>query len=108
MTELEEQLLDVWRQWPQDTHRDRRMVAYAQLGLSETQAVQIVNRLLSLSAAYEYDPVTVARLRRVRDSRAGERHEVRGSAGCGRWGGSADGVWRRWYADGSDIVVEHE
>lgn len=69
MTEVEKQLLEVWRRFPLDSQRDRRMAAYAELGLSETRAVQIVNRLLSLSVAYEYDPVTVARLRRVRDSR---------------------------------------
>ena len=69
MSELEKQLLDVWRRWPLDGQRDRRMSVYAELGLSETRAVQIVNRLLSLSVAYEYDPVTVARLRRLRDSR---------------------------------------
>lgn len=69
MSELEEQLLDVWRRWPLDSQRGQRMRAYAELGLSETRAVQVVNRLLSLSAAHEYDPVTVARLRRLRDSR---------------------------------------
>ncbi|WP_068324999.1 DUF3263 domain-containing protein [Janibacter terrae] len=69
MSELEEQLLDVWRRWPHDHERDRRVNAYLSLGLSETRAVQVVNRLLSEPAAYQYDPVTVARLRRLRDSR---------------------------------------
>lgn len=69
MNEVEKQLLEVWRRWPLDGQRDRRLNAYAELGLSETKAVQVVNRLLSLSVAYEYDPVTVARLRRLRDSR---------------------------------------
>ena len=69
MTGLEEQLLEVWRRWPHDHERDRRMNAYAELGLSEVRALQLVNRLLSEPAAYQYDPVTVARLRRLRNSR---------------------------------------
>lgn len=69
MTELEKALLDVWRRWPLDGQRDRRLNAYAELGLSETRALQVVNRLLTDPAAYEHDPVAVARLRRLRDSR---------------------------------------
>ncbi|WP_346007249.1 DUF3263 domain-containing protein [Janibacter terrae] len=69
MSELEEQLLEVWRRWPHDHERDWRVNAYREVGLSETRAVQVVNRLLSEPAAYQYDPVTVARLRRLRDSR---------------------------------------
>lgn len=69
MTTLEEQLLDVWRHWPLDAQRDRRLGAFLELGLSEVRATMIVNRLLSEPAAYRYDPVTVARLRRLRDSR---------------------------------------
>lgn len=69
MSELEEQLLAVWKRWPLDQQRAQRLNAYTELGLSETRAVQIVNRLLSVADAWERDPVTVARLRRVRDSR---------------------------------------
>ncbi|WP_114202359.1 DUF3263 domain-containing protein [Janibacter anophelis] len=69
MSEVEEQLLEVWRRWPHDHERDRRMNAYAELGLTEVRALQIVNRLLTDPEAWERDPVTVARLRRLRDSR---------------------------------------
>lgn len=69
MSELEEQLLGVWRRWPLDVHRDRRLAEYKVLGLTETRAVQTVNRLLSNPAAWEHDPTTVGRLRRLRDSR---------------------------------------
>lgn len=69
MSELEGQLLEVWKRWPLDAHRDRRLNEYKALGLSETRAVQIVNRLLTDPVAWEHDPVTVARLRRLRDSR---------------------------------------
>lgn len=69
MSELEEQLLEVWKRWPLDGQRGQRLNAYTELGLSETRAVQVVNRLLTDAAAWEHDPVTVARLRRLRDSR---------------------------------------
>lgn len=69
MSELEEQLLEVWKRWPLDSQRDRRLNEYARLGLSETRALQVVNRLLTDPAAWEHDPVTVARVRRLRDSR---------------------------------------
>ena len=69
MSELEEQLLEVWKQWPHDHERDRRLNEYARLGLSETRALQIVNQLLTDPVALERDPVTVGRLRRLRDSR---------------------------------------
>lgn len=69
MSELEEQLLEVWKKWPLDSQRDRRLNEYARLGLSETRALQVVNRLLTDPAAWEHDPVTVARVRRLRDSR---------------------------------------
>lgn len=69
MSELEEQLLEVWKQWPHDHQRDRRLNEYARLGLSETRALQIVNQLLTDPVALERDPVTVGRLRRLRDSR---------------------------------------
>lgn len=69
MTELEVQLLEVWRRWPLDSQRDRRVNAFAEVGLSEVRALQVVNGLLSEPGAWRYDPVTVARLRRLRDSR---------------------------------------
>lgn len=69
MSELEEQLLEVWKQWPHDHERDRRLNEYARLGLTETRALQIVNQLLTDPVALERDPVTVGRLRRLRDSR---------------------------------------
>ena len=69
MSELEGQLLEVWKRWPLDSQRDRRLNEYARLGLTETRALQIVNQLLTDPVALERDPVTVGRLRRLRDSR---------------------------------------
>lgn len=69
LTGTEVKLLQVWRRWPLDSQRDRRLNEYARLGLSETRALQVVNGLLTDPAAWEHDPVTVARVRRLRDSR---------------------------------------
>lgn len=69
MSGLEVQLLEVWRRWPHDHERDRRVNAFRELGLSEVRALQVVNGLLTDPAAWEHDPVTVARVRRLRDSR---------------------------------------
>lgn len=69
LTEDEKTLLGIWRRWPLDRERDHRLNAFQAMGLSETRALQLVNGLLSRREAWEYDPVTVARLRRVRDSR---------------------------------------
>lgn len=69
LTDTEQQLLDVWRRWPHDHERDRRLNEYQAIGLSETRALQVVNALLHDERAHQYDPVTAARLRRLRDSR---------------------------------------
>lgn len=69
LTGTEVKLLQVWRRWPLDSQRDRRVNAFQELGLSEVRALQAVNRLLTHPAAWEHDPVTVARVRRLRDSR---------------------------------------
>ena len=73
MSELEEQLLAVWRRWPLDAQRDRRLNEFRELGLTETRALQIVNRLLTDPTAMAEDPTTVGRLRRLRDSRVRSR-----------------------------------
>lgn len=69
LTGTEVKLLQVWRRWPLDSQRDRRLNAYARLGLTEVRALQVVNGLLTSRVALEHDPVTVSRLRRLRDSR---------------------------------------
>lgn len=43
--------------------------------LSATRYYQILNELLEMSAAYEYNPLVVRRLRRLRDRRRRARHE---------------------------------
>ncbi|GAA0332743.1 DUF3263 domain-containing protein [Streptomyces olivoreticuli] len=43
------------------------------LGLTPTRYYQLLNALLDDAAAVAYDPVTVNRLRRLRDARRGRR-----------------------------------
>lgn len=69
VSELEKQFLGVWRRWPHDHERDRRLNEYKALGLSGVRALQAVNRLLTDPVAWEHDPVSVARLRRLRNYR---------------------------------------
>jgi hypothetical protein len=49
----------------------------ARLGVSPTTYYRTIGALLELRAAYDYDPLTVARLRRQRDDRRRVRVEGR-------------------------------
>lgn len=67
LTDTERALLDAWKRYP--SRRDRRVNAYAELGLSETRATQILNGLIDRREAWEHDPLTVKRLSRLRSRR---------------------------------------
>lgn len=69
LTEQERALLGIWQRWPGLGERDRRANAYAELGLSETRATQILNGLIDRREAWEHDPLTVKRLSRLRSRR---------------------------------------
>jgi hypothetical protein len=49
----------------------------SQLGISSTRYYRVLRSLVDLRAAYEYDPLTVLRLRRERERRRRERLEGR-------------------------------
>jgi hypothetical protein len=49
----------------------------AELGVSATRYYEILRRLVDDRAAYDYDPLTVKRVRRERDRRRRERLEGR-------------------------------
>lgn len=68
LTDRERALLDVWRRYP--SRRDLRVNAFADMGLSEIRATQIVNGLIDRREAWEHDPVTVGRLARLRERRS--------------------------------------
>ncbi len=76
LTERDKSILDFERSWwaedgPKDTAiRDR-------FELSTTRYYQLLSELLESAAAYEYDPLVVRRLRRLRDRRRRARFEGR-------------------------------
>lgn len=68
MLELERQ---TWR------HRGAKDQAVADLfGLTSTRYMQLLNRLIDEPAALAHDPLTVNRLRRLREHRATRRHQL--------------------------------
>jgi hypothetical protein len=61
------------------------------LEVSATRYYQALTRLLDDPDAMEYDPLTIRRLRRLRESRRRERLDERLAGGLGGQGGTADG-----------------
>ncbi|MFJ2739293.1 DUF3263 domain-containing protein [Streptomyces sp. NPDC087440] len=65
-------VLDVEKRgWPGPGAKERAI--REQLGISPTRYYQLLNALLDDSRAWEHDPSTVKRLRRVRDERRARR-----------------------------------
>ena len=67
LTPTELALLDAWKRHP--SRRDLRLNIYAEHGLSETRATQIVNALIGRPEAWEWDPILMGRLNRLRQGR---------------------------------------
>ncbi len=59
------------RQWPSAGARERAV--RERLGISPVRYYQLLNALLDDPRALAHDPVTVNRLRRVREARRGHR-----------------------------------
>ncbi|MEW1752013.1 DUF3263 domain-containing protein [Streptomyces angustmyceticus] len=59
------------RSWPGPGPKERAI--REQLGISPTRYYQLLNALLDDPHALAHDPVTINRLRRVRDARRGRR-----------------------------------
>ncbi|MGY5132805.1 DUF3263 domain-containing protein [Streptomyces nigrescens] len=59
------------RSWPGPGPKERAI--REQLGISPTRYYQLLNALLDDPRALAHDPVTVNRLRRIRDARRGRR-----------------------------------
>ncbi len=59
------------RGWPGPGAKERAI--REQLGISPTRYYQLLNALLDDARAWEHDPATVKRLRRVRDDRRTRR-----------------------------------
>lgn len=72
LTPFEESLLEFERwSWKNRGARDEAVLEL--FGLSWPRHVQLVQALIDRPEAEEYDPVTVRRLRRLRDARARDR-----------------------------------
>jgi hypothetical protein len=72
LTEREEQILAFERQWWKHAGAKEQAIRDA-FELSGTRYYQLLNGLLDNPAALEHDPVLVARLRRLRSTRARTR-----------------------------------
>ena len=72
LTEREEQILDFERKWWKHAGSKEQAIRDA-FSLSATRYYQVLNGLLDNPAAMERDPVLVARLRRLRSTRARTR-----------------------------------
>jgi hypothetical protein len=72
LTEREEQILVFERKWWKHAGSKEQAVRDT-FGLSATRYYQLLNGLLDNPAAMERDPVLVARLRRLRSTRARTR-----------------------------------
>jgi hypothetical protein len=69
-------ILDFERGWWQRPGPKETAIR-AELGVSPTRYYEILRRLVDTAAAYDYDPLTVKRVRRERDRRRRERLEGR-------------------------------
>ena len=67
LTEQERAVLAAWK--AHETRRDLRLNAFADLGLSETRATQIVNGLIDRPEAWEVEPLLMGRLSQRRAGR---------------------------------------
>lgn len=71
LTRRERDMLDLERAWFK--YDGRKVAAITQLGYTEVRYYQRLNALLDNPAAMAFDPLTVKRLRRLRDARRAQR-----------------------------------
>lgn len=69
LTDRDRTILSMETTWPRHSGAKEEAIR-AQLGMSAARYYQLLGRLIDSEAALEYDPMLVARLRRLRDSRA--------------------------------------
>ena len=75
LTERDRAILDFERSWWHETG-PKESVIQERFELSAKRYYEILGELLESPEAYEYDPLGVRRLRRLRDRRRKARHEV--------------------------------
>ena len=72
LTDTETAVLDFERGWWK--HAGAKELAIRErFGWSATRYYQVLNGLIDTPAAWEYDPLVVKRLRRLREARRGQR-----------------------------------
>lgn len=74
LTDRDRAILDFERSWWAEAGPKEALIR-EKFELSATRYYQILNELLESPEAYEYDPLVVRRLRRLRDRRRRARHE---------------------------------
>jgi hypothetical protein len=75
LTERDRAILDFERSWWHETGPKESLIQ-ERFELSTTRYYEILGELLESPEAYEYDPLGVRRLLRLRDRRRRARHEV--------------------------------
>lgn len=80
LTDRERAILDFERQWWTTAEGSKEQAIRTELDLSSARYYEILNALLDVRAAMDYDPLVIRRRRRSRDERRRQRFEGR-SAG---------------------------
>ena len=74
LTERDRAILDFERSWWAESGPKEQLIR-DRFELSAARYYQILNELLETDAAYDYNPLVIRRLRRLRDRRRRARHE---------------------------------
>ena len=74
LTDRDRAILDFERSWWHESGPKETLIQ-ERFELSASRYYEILNELLESTEAYEYDPLGVRRLRRLRDRRRRARHE---------------------------------
>ena len=80
LSDQERSILDFERVWGKEPGSKETQIR-ARLGLSTTRYYRLVGVLVDSSAAFDYDPLVVLRLRRERDRRRRARFQGRSADG---------------------------
>lgn len=81
LSDRDRAILTLEAAWPRHSGMKEETIR-AQLGMSPARYYQLLGRLIETEAALEFDPLLVRRLRRLRDTRAGQRtSRMRGFVG---------------------------
>ena len=81
LTDRDRAILDFERSWWVDATVSKEQTIRQKLGMSPGRYYEVLNRLLELPAAMDYDPLVIRRRRRNRDERRRARFEGRSAGG---------------------------